>query len=60
MDAESLYSCGFAGLSGFDSAQLREAAFGRLLPVCCPERMSVFGSDRAVARTRSAKTMLGR
>jgi hypothetical protein len=43
MDAESLYSCGFAGLSGFDSAQLREAAFGRLLPVCCPEWMSVFG-----------------
>ena len=45
IDAESLYSCGFAGLSRFDSAWLSEADFGRLLPVCCPEWMLIFGSD---------------
>jgi hypothetical protein len=38
--AQSLYSCGFAGLARFDSAWLSEADFTRLLPVCCPARAS--------------------
>jgi hypothetical protein len=45
------------GLSGFDSAWLSEADFGRLLPVCCPEWMSVFGSDPTTPRARSATTI---
>ena len=36
MDAQSLYSCGFSGLSRRDSAWLGEADLRRLLPVCCP------------------------
>jgi hypothetical protein len=36
MDTQSLYSCGFLGLSRSDSAWLREADFRHLLPVCCP------------------------
>jgi hypothetical protein len=58
IDALSLYSCGFAGFSWFDSAWLGEAVFRRLLPVCCPGSAVQESGSRPSATARRPREWL--